>query len=198
LPRACCSPGARPGGVGAPAPEAALRKGRYRPGVRWDGTRAYAQGYGQIYLNVRGRERRGTVAPSDVDRLKAELRVRLLAARDRGRKVVAAVDDGARLFAGPRRFCAPDLVVSLADGYRVSWESILGGFAAATFADNKGVVSGGHASLAAEAAPGLLFSNLKLETTGAAVEDVGPTILSILGVGRPAHLDGRPLGEAGR
>lgn len=189
------APGARPWGVGAPAPEAALRKGRYRPGVRWEETRAYAQGYGQIYLNVRGRERRGTVAPSHADRLKEELRVRLLAVRDRGRRVVAAVDDGAELFAGPRRFCAPDLVVSLADGYRVSRESILGGFAAATFADNTGVVSGGHASLVAEAAPGLLFSNLKLETMGAAVEDIGPTILSILGVEQPAHVDGRPLSE---
>jgi len=192
------APGARPWGVGAPAPEAALRKGRYRPGVCWEETRACAQGYGQLYLNVRGRERRGTVALSRVDRLKEELRVRLLAARDRGRRVVAAVDDGAQLFAGPRRFCAPDLVVSLADGYRVSWESILGGFAAATFADNTGVVSGGHASLVAEAAPGLLFSNLKLETAGAAVEDIGPTILSILGVEGPAHLDGRPLSEAAR
>ncbi len=149
-------------------------------------------------MNVRGREKCGTVAPSHVDRLKEELRVRLLAARDRGRRVVAAVDDGAGLFAGPRRFCAPDLVVSLADGYHTSWESVLGGFAAATFAENRGVVSGGHASLAAEAAPGLLFSNLKLETTRAAIEDVGPTILSILGVEQPAHVDGRPLNEPTR
>ncbi len=186
-------PGARPWGVGVPTPEAALRRGRYRPAVAWARTRAYAQGYGQIYLNIRGREKVGAVAPSDATRLKAELRERLLAVRDGGRQPVAAVADGDELFAGPRRFRAPDLLVSLADGYGVSWESVLGGFADATFADNRGVVSGHHASVAAAAVPGLLFSNLKLDAAGAAVEDVGPTICRVLGLGPAGDVDGRPL-----
>ncbi|HUU56137.1 MAG TPA: alkaline phosphatase family protein [bacterium] len=192
------APGARPFGVGGPAPEAALRRGRYRPAVAWDETRAYAQGYGQIYLNVKGRERRGVVPPSEVEALKAELRERLLAVRDGGLRPVAAVDDGAELFAGPRRHCAPDLVVSLADGYRVSWESILGGFAEATFADNRDVWSGDHASVDAGAVPGVLFSNLKLEVEDAALEDVGPTILKTLGLDEMPHADGRPLAEKRR
>lgn len=187
--------GARLFGVGAPAPEAALRRGGYRPAVAWGETRAYAQGYGQVYLNLKGRESRGVVRPSEAAALKAELRERLLGARDGGVRVVAAVDDGAELFAGPRRSGAPDLVVSLADGYRVSWESVLGGFAEATYADNRGVWSGDHASVEAGAVPGVLFSNLKLEAGDAAVEDVAPTILRTLGLGERPRGDGRPLEE---
>jgi hypothetical protein len=192
------APGARPFGFDVPAPEAVLRRGRYRPAVAWDETRAYAQGYGQIYLNVKGREKRGVVSPSEVAALKAELRERLLSVRDGGLRPVAAVDDGAELFAGPRRHCAPDLVVSLADGYRVSWESVLGGFAEATFADNRGVWSGDHASVDAGAVPGILFSNLKLEAEGAALEDVGPTVLRTLGLEEMPEVGGQPLAERNR
>lgn len=189
------APGARPFGSDVPAPETVLRRGGYRPAIAWDETRAYAQGYGQIYLNVKGREKRGAVSPSDVAALKAELRERLLAVRDGGLRPVAAVDDGDEIFAGPRRHGAPDLVVSLADRYRVSWESVLGGFAEATLADNRGVWSGDHASVDAGAVPGVLFSNLKLEAEGAALEDVGPTILKTLGLDEMPDADGRPLAE---
>ncbi len=187
------APGAKPWGVGVPAPASALRRGRYRPAVAWERTRAYAQGYGQIYLNLKGRERRGVVPRGDAARLKAELRGRLLAVRDAGRRPVVAVNDGDELFDGPRRFCAPDLVVSLADGYGVSWESVLGGFADAVFADNMGVVSGQHAAAAPDAVPGLIFSNLKLDAAGAGVEDVGPTILRTLGLEPPGGVDGSPM-----
>jgi predicted AlkP superfamily phosphohydrolase/phosphomutase len=192
------APGARPFGSDVPAPETVLRRGRYRPAVDWGETRAYAQGFGQIYLNVKGREKRGVVPASKVAALKAELRERLLAVRDGGLRPVAAVDDGDEIFAGPRRHGAPDLVVSLADGYRVSWESVLGGFAEDTFADNRGVWSGDHASVDAGAVPGILFSNLKLEAEGAALEDVGPTILRTLGLGEMPEAEGRPLAERGR
>jgi predicted AlkP superfamily phosphohydrolase/phosphomutase len=186
-------PGARPMGVNTPVPDAALRRGKYRPAVAWDETRAHAQGYGQIYLNVRGRDGRGVVAPGDVAALKAEITKKLFAVRDGGLKPVVAVADGGSLFDGPRGYCAPDLVVSLADGYRVSAESVLGGLAPRTFADNLGVVSGDHASVEAGAVPGLVLSNLKLESEGAGVEDIGPTVLNVLGLDTPAGLDGRPL-----
>jgi len=185
--------GARPVGRGVPAPEAVLRRGKYKAAVAWPETVAYALGYGAIYLNVAGREKRGVVAASEVARVKDELRERLRAVRDGGRRPVVGVHDGARLFAGPRAFAAPDLILSLADGYRMSWESVLGGIAAATFADNAGVWSGGHASVAAAAVPGLIFSNLKLETADAGVEDVAATVLTVLGLPVPGGYDGRPL-----
>ncbi|UCH78146.1 MAG: alkaline phosphatase family protein, partial [Candidatus Coatesbacteria bacterium] len=184
---------AKPWGIDAPSPEAALARGRYRPAIAWEATRASAQGFGQIYLNAAGRERRGVVPPGDVVSLKKELRARLLAVRDGGRQPVAAVDDGAELFAAEPRAGAPDLVVSLAEGYRVSWESVLGGMAAQTFADNDGVVSGAHASVAAAAVPGVLVSNVKWEATAAGVQDLAPTIMDLLGVSGDFRFDGGPL-----
>jgi hypothetical protein len=187
------APGAEPWGVEAPTPEAALHRGRYRPAVAWERTRAYAQGFGQIYLNLKGREKRGAVAGGGVGRLKEELRARLLDVRDGGLRPVVAVGDGDELFRGPRRFCAPDLVLSLADGYGVSWQSVLGGFADATFADNRGVISGQHAAATPDAVPGLIFSNLKLDAAAAGVEDVGPTILRTLGLEPPGNVDGAAM-----
>jgi predicted AlkP superfamily phosphohydrolase/phosphomutase len=184
---------AKPWGVDTPLPEAALARGRYRPAIAWAATRASAQGFGQIFLNVAGRESRGAVPPGDVASLKEELRARLLAVRDGGRRPVVAVDDGASLFSGSPPAGAPDLVVSLAEGYRVSGESVLGGMAAQTFADNDGVVSGAHASVAAEAVPGLLVSNVKWEATAAGVEDLAPTIADLLGLEEDFGFDGRAL-----
>src|SRR5581483_4868708 len=69
----------------------ALRDG-LRPGpdvpdllraVAWDRTRAYAVGLGGIYLNLKGREGRGLVAPGDeAARLAQELAARLCATVD--------------------------------------------------------------------------------------------------------------------
>jgi len=188
--------GATPTGVAAPAPETALARGRYRPAIDWAATRAWAQGFGQIYLNRKGRERRGTVAASAAAALKDELRARLLAVADGGRRPVAAVDDGARLFRGVRDFCAPDLVVSFAEGYRASWESVLGGMAPATAADNRGAWSGDHASVDPRAVPGFVVSNVRMETKNAGVEDLAPTILELLGLPVAAGFDGEPLAES--
>jgi len=187
--------GARPAGVDAPTPEAALRQGHYRPAINWEETTAAAQGFGQLYLNVKGRDARGRLAPGDVARVKAELRRRLLAVRDDGRAVATAVEDGATMFAGPRSYAAPDLVVSLAAGYRVAWENVTGGLGPAVFADNRGVWTGDHASVTPAAVPGLLLSNVKLDAGDAAVEDVGPTVLRLSGLDPPRVSDGKPLDE---
>ena len=41
--------------------------------IDWSRTRAYTFGLGGFYLNLRGREASGIVAPEDADALKAEL-----------------------------------------------------------------------------------------------------------------------------
>jgi len=184
--------GARPWGINVPGAEAALARGKYRPAIAWERTRAAAQGFGQIYLNVAGRESRGVVPPGDVASLKQELRARLLAVRDAGRRPVAAVDDGADLFSGTPPAGAPDVVVSLAEGYRVAEETVLGGMSARTFADNDGAVSGAHASVAAAAVPGLVVSNVEFDAGTAGVEDLAPTVMDLLGVGGGLGFDGKP------
>ena len=50
-------------------------------GVDWAATTAWGDGgyYGRVFLNVRGREPQGTVAPEDYERVRAELAERLAA-----------------------------------------------------------------------------------------------------------------------
>lgn len=182
-------------GVDSPLPEVVIRRGHYRPAIDWPGTTAHAQGYGQIYLNVKGRDRNGRVAPRAATECKDELRARLLGMRDGGKPVVAAVNEGGSACAGPRGFCAPDLLVSFAEGYRVSDESVTGGMAAAVIADNKKVVSGDAASMAAGAVPGLVLANVRLGKKNAGAEDIAPTVLKILGLEPPATMQGHSIYE---
>ena len=56
--------------------------GEYFLGVDWPRTSAYTFGLGGLYLNLRGREAQGTVAPEDTAALKAELIARLTGLHD--------------------------------------------------------------------------------------------------------------------
>ena len=86
--------------------------------IDWSRTRAYAQGnFGQIFLNLKGRQPQGCVSPKDarplLDDLKAALRT-ILASRDgptAGRARLRARGAVSR----PARQLAPDLTVVLTD-----------------------------------------------------------------------------------
>jgi predicted AlkP superfamily phosphohydrolase/phosphomutase len=69
-----------------------------------------------VWLNVRGREPHGIVAPSDVPRLRERVKDALLALRDPwdGSAVVRAVHAREEIYAGPHVSRAPDLVLELA------------------------------------------------------------------------------------
>lgn len=68
-----------------------------------------------VHLNLAGREPRGTVQPSDVARVRADITAALLALRDplTGAPVVAAVHRREDLFDGPFVERAPDLLLEL-------------------------------------------------------------------------------------
>ena len=85
-------------------------------GVDWSKTPVFmlpSDHFGQLRLNVRGREREGIVAPGDVDALVAELREGLLSFRDPdGEPAVVSVDRTTELFEGGAFLeLLPDLVV---------------------------------------------------------------------------------------
>jgi predicted AlkP superfamily phosphohydrolase/phosphomutase len=163
--------------------------------VQWGQSRAYGLGLNGLYLNVNGREREGAVAPgSECDRLRRELGERLLAVRDpatgeRAIRRVYAADD---IYAGAARALAPDLVVGYARGYRVSWESVLGGLTPDVFSDNSDKWSGDHA-MAADLVPGVLLSNRRLRAVDPTLADIAPTVLSEFGVDRADQMEGRVL-----
>jgi predicted AlkP superfamily phosphohydrolase/phosphomutase len=164
-------------------------------GLAWDTTQAYAAGLGGIYVNLKGREAKGSVDPKDYDAVCARIRTALLALRDAdGSKVVREVYLGKDLYSGPTaaRF-APDLVVGFESGYRVSWQTTLGGGGDRVIQDNPFRWSGDHCSVDPSLVPGILVSGVPLRLEGAGVMDVAPTVLDLFGVPRPAGWDGKSL-----
>jgi predicted AlkP superfamily phosphohydrolase/phosphomutase len=162
--------------------------------IDWARTRAFAVGLGGIYLNLEGRESQGTVRPDEVECLTAEIARELTGLPDpkTGTIAVRAVKSRAQLYRGPFADESPDLVVHLADGYRVSWSSSLGGVVQGLFEDNRKKWSGDHIVDPA-LVPGVLFMNRPFCRDGACLVDLAPTILDTLGLAPGPNMEGRTL-----
>lgn len=169
--------------------------------IDWSATRAYALGFGQVWINRAGREPLGIVADADFDELRSALAADLLdwcdPARD-GARVVQSVAFGADLFRGPHGAAAPDLVVGFAPGYRVSSQASLGGLGEvaprrAGIATNFSAWSGDHVSVDPGAVRGVVFASRPLRDGEARVLDLAPTLLAACGVAAPAAFEGRSL-----
>jgi len=166
--------------------------------VDWSKTKAYAVGTGQIYFNLRGREREGIVSASEVPALVDSIRTGLLALRDQQRGnavVVRNVYVGAEVFRGKRQSDAPDLQIAFAENYRTSWETILGGVPKALFADNDKKWSGDHAASDAAETPGFVLSNRVISRSDPHIVDLAPTVLSLFQKPVPTYYAGHSLFE---
>jgi predicted AlkP superfamily phosphohydrolase/phosphomutase len=169
--------------------------GEWFKDVDWPRTKAYALGLGGLYLNLKGREAQGAVAPGDEARaLKAELGRKLTALRDgpNGPPAITRVYDRDAIYAGPYRDNAPDLIIGYNEGYRASWEGVTGIVNDIVIGDNGKAWSGDHC-IDPALVPGVLFSSLKLKRTDPSIMDVAPTVLEMFGIAPPAHMDGRGL-----
>lgn len=164
-------------------------------GTDWTKSKAYAIGLGGIYVNLEGREKQGSVEPAERDAVCADIRKALLALRDEdGSKVVREVYLGKDLYRGPSSDrWAPDLVVGFEKGWRVSWQTTLGGGGEKVIEDNRFPWSGDHCSVDPALVPGILVSTERLRGEGAGVMDVAPTVLDLLGVKSPGEWDGKSL-----
>ena len=159
--------------------------------IDWSRTQAYALGLNQVFLNIRGRERDGVVAPQDREVLLNRLARELSSMRD--------PDTGARVVTrvyptDPSRFAdrAPDLIVGYNRGYRSSDQSALGQVGAAVFEANTDKWSGDHC-VDASLVPGVLMSTAPLVRDSATLLDLAPTILAYFGVAPAGELPGAPL-----
>ncbi len=162
-------------------------------GVDWSRTRAFGIGLSGIFLNQEGREPLGIVPAgagreAEIERLIADLS----AFRDpeTGEPVVRAVYRREDIYRGAFVEEAPDLILGLEPGYRIGWQSTLGGMPPAAISDNLDNWSGDHCSM--EDTDGALLANLPLRP-GAHLRDVAPTVLELLGVPAPEDMDGRSL-----
>ena len=157
--------------------------------VDWSGTRAYALGFGSVYLNIAGREGRGIVPAEEGRQVAEEIVSRLLALRDGQAAPVAAVHRKADLYDGPMSGEAPDLVVGYRPPYRVAWTSAIGGVAPEAFSDNRQKWSGDHC-VDASFVPGTLFANLPLAIAGGAPQTrLAATVCRTLGLEPTADME---------
>jgi len=169
------------------------------PGVDWSRTRAYALGTGQIYVNLRGREGKGIVAPGpEYDGLLEAIARGLEAELDpaTGERFVAHVYKGPEIFAGAPRERMPDLQIAFRDGYRTSWRTPLGGIPKDLFEPNMRKWSGDHAASDVVDTPGVILANRRLAASDPAIVDLAPSALAFFGVPVPSEMQGHSLLEA--
>lgn len=163
-------------------------------GIDWARTKAYALGFGGIYINKSGRENSGIVKESDVPSLKQTIVLGLKKLKD-PKDGVAVVHDvylQEDIFKGPYQNDAPDLLVGFNNGYRASWQTALGGVPGLLIEDNLRKWSGDHLVDPA-LVPGVLFINKKIEINKPCITDIGPAILALFDIKTPQGTQGRIL-----
>jgi predicted AlkP superfamily phosphohydrolase/phosphomutase len=175
-------------------------------GIDWRGTRAFSEElnyFPAVWLNVQGRDERGTVPVARYQSICDDLTGRLLSWRDphSGGRVVRRVWQRDALYQGPYVSLAPDLVLDLETPGGYSYVGL------PSYAENGPAVhtldasmlaggklagmSGSHRSdglfvLAGEpVAPGRLDD--------VQIADMAPSIMALCGVAAPEHWDGRPV-----
>lgn len=163
----------------------------------WSKTRAYGMGLNSLYINERGREGEGTVAPGpDKDNLVREITQKLEALIDpkTGERAVLRAFISKDTYRGRNLEMAPDIVLGFNRGYRISWQSPLGGFPREVFEDNTSKWSGDHMS-APDILPGIVFANRKIAAEAPALHDVTAAVLGVFGVEKPKEMIGKNILE---
>jgi predicted AlkP superfamily phosphohydrolase/phosphomutase/uncharacterized membrane protein YfcA len=163
----------------------------------WPRTRAYGLGLNGLYLNLSGREKNGIVKPgAEADALQREIAARLETVRDPISKeqMITRVDRSTEAYSGPYVSQAPDLIVGYNRGYRVGWDSVLGGISASVMEDNTQPWSGDHC-IDNTKVPGVVLSNRAIRADNPALTDIAPTVLAEFGIARPATMLGHSIFE---
>jgi len=162
-------------------------------GVDWSRTTAWGEGgyYGRVFLNVRGREPQGTIAPEDYERVRRELADRIAAIPGPDGEPL-----GTRVFLPEDVYdevngVAPDLIVYFGD---LTWRAVgtIGGDDGIhTFSNDTGPDDANHAQdgLLIMTAPGVAPGPLD----GMHLLDVAPTVLELLGIQAPPAMRGKSL-----
>lgn len=145
--------------------------------VDWSRTRLYAAGFTSVYINQKGREKQGLVTADQIEALSAEFIKKLSSLRDDQKNpVVEQVYRGSDLYSGKHMDAAPDFVVGFRPGFRMSWQTAIGGVFEKVLAPNDKKWSGDHL-VDARFVPGIFLSNFKIDRTRLHGQDIGRIIL---------------------
>lgn len=162
--------------------------------VDWSKTKAYALGFGGVYLNRIGREYYGIVGESEAKELKQAIKDKLeqLCDPQTNEPVVKNVYMQEDIFQGPYANDAPDLFVGFNAGYRASWQTALGVVPNVLIEDNKKKWSGEHL-VDYLLVPGVVFINKKSDFKNSAMIDIAPTLLGIFNIEKPREMHGNTI-----
>ncbi|MDX1377541.1 MAG: alkaline phosphatase family protein [Anaerolineales bacterium] len=168
--------------------------GDFFENVDWDKTKAYAIGLGCIYLNLKEREANGILNAEEAELARDGIVGGLTGLVDTDRNAVAvrSVVRREQVYSGPYLSEAPDLLLNFSEGYRVSWDTPLGGVPQGLFKDNHKKWSGDHV-IDPALSSGVLFMNKKIRTDSPSLLDLAPTILNTFGVPKGAEMEGSDL-----
>ena len=163
--------------------------------IDWSRTRAYAQGnFGQIFINLKGRQARGCVELADLRSVRRDIKAGLmeLCHPETGGPLVEHVYEAEELYHGPHAHLAPDLTVVLND-----WRFRTIGLY--DFTTNQ-VISPAFGPTGDHRMEGVLIATGPGFLPGSSPEqatllDIAPTVLHLLGVPVPDDMDGRVLTE---
>ena len=170
--------------------------GTFWENVDWSQTRAYAMGIGQIYFNLRGREAGGIVSPgAEARQLADDLRTRLLTMTDPddGAPIIRSVYKRDDIYSGEFVGNASELQVGMHEGYRVSWQTTLGGSPEGLVYPNLKKWSADHGGYDYATTAGVLIVNRRLGASSPTIMDIAPTVLKYFGLQVPADIDGKAI-----
>ena len=152
--------------------------------VDWSRTQAYAIGFNSVYINVRGRERVGSVPRQQRRLVLDEIARNLVRFVDpkTGKRAITKVYRRDEVYQDRGHLdIGPDLIVGFARGVRGSDESALGTITREIITDNTGKWSGDHL-MDHEAVPGVLFTNRPLQRAASSLKELGAAVLAEFGI----------------
>lgn len=161
--------------------------------IQWHKSQAVMIGSGVIYLNVKGRQPEGTVAPEQYQSLRESIAERLRSLKDpqTGSALILDIDCPTQADCRPRRqgqITVPDIVFEPADGVVLRSTTTKGPYWHRGYPDN---LRGCHRCEGIVLGAGPTFEQ------GKAVEgnlyDMAPTILTACDVPYPDSMDGKPI-----
>ncbi|HON44405.1 MAG TPA: alkaline phosphatase family protein [Planctomycetota bacterium] len=149
--------------------------------IDWSRTKAYACGFGSIYLNKQNREKQGIVLPEEEEEILQELIQLLQQWKDsqNNQSIFNNIYKGKEIFQGKYQHVAPDLYVGFQHGYRASWQTALGACPPHNIEDNTKKWSGDHLCDSI-LVPGILLINQKIVHEQPTIYDIVPTLLHLL------------------
>ncbi|MFH1679310.1 MAG: alkaline phosphatase family protein [Candidatus Eisenbacteria bacterium] len=165
--------------------------------IDWERTRAYSKGnYGQIYVNLRGREPHGSVAPEDHEGTVRNLvgKLREIPDPEGGGPLLAEVFRREERFTGPHVERMPDVLFIPRD---MKYKALgIVDFTTRNFVERTFGNSGDHRMNGIFLARGGPLRGRRERLPEISICDVAPTVLHLFGEAVPENMDGRVIEAA--